>query len=121
MHGNLNDDIRPIIDAKPVKFMDKLRVFIRSRHLAYSTEKTYCLWVADYIRFHKYAEPSSLCSEDIDAYLSSLSANRNVSGNTQKTALNAIVFMYTQFLKLTFGKLDFVPSSRPKTFPRPAK
>lgn len=44
---------------------------------------------------------------EIDAWLSHLANNHNVSINTQKTALNAIVFLYKQFLRRELGAIDF--------------
>ena len=35
------DDIRPNLPDEPTRFMDQLRVFIRSKQLAYKTAKTY--------------------------------------------------------------------------------
>ncbi|MEE8059424.1 MAG: hypothetical protein V3T17_16550 [Pseudomonadales bacterium] len=42
------DDIRPNLPDKPTRFMDQFRQFIRSKQLAYKTEKTYCTWVVDF-------------------------------------------------------------------------
>jgi hypothetical protein len=39
------EDMRGVLPAKPVRFMHKLRAFIRAKNLAYTTEKTYCLWI----------------------------------------------------------------------------
>lgn len=111
------EDIPPPLPGKPVRFMDRLRQFIRAKQLAYKTEKTYCVWILDYIRFHKRVHPASLGGEDVDAYLSFLALSRNVSINTQKTALNAIVFLYKQFLGVDLGELNFAPSSRARTLP----
>lgn len=80
-------------------------------------KKTYCCWVVDFIRFNKMARPESLSSSDIDRYLSHLAIKRHVSVNTQKTALNAIVFMYKQFMGMEVGELSFALSSRPQTIP----
>ena len=110
-------DIRPPLPSTPTRFMDQLRAFIRSKQMAYTTEKSYCRWIADYIRFHRMQHPKDLNDQAIDEYLSHLVLKRNLAINTQKSALNAIVFVYTQFLKLTVGKLDFVPSNRPRTIP----
>ncbi len=112
----MEDIPRPLPD-KPVRFMDRLRQFIRAKQLAYKTEKTYCGWILDYIRFHKRVHPARLSGADVDAYLSFLAVSRNVSVNTQKTALNAIVFLYKQFLGIDLGELNFAPSSRARTLP----
>lgn len=111
------EDIPLPLPDKPVRFMDRLRAFIRSRQLAYKTEKTYCIWILDYIRFHKRVHPATLTGAEVDAYLSYLAVSRNVSINTQKTALNAIVFLYKQFLGVDLGTLSFAPSSRARTLP----
>ena len=111
------DDIPQPIPTNPTRFMDQLRVFIRSKHLAYRTEKTYCSWVLDYIRFHDKKHPKTMGMAEIDQFLSHLALERNVAVNTQKTALNALVFLYKQFLNIEIGKLDYSPSSRAKTLP----
>lgn len=46
------DDIPVPLPATPVRFMDRFRAFIRARHLAYRTEKTYCNGVREFIRFN---------------------------------------------------------------------
>lgn len=91
------EDIPCPIPDKPVKFMDQLRCFIRSKHLAYRTEKTYCRWVAAYIRFHGMKHPTELNDADVQSYLSYLAVQRHVAINTQKTALNALAFLYGKF------------------------
>ncbi|WP_045860151.1 integron integrase [Teredinibacter purpureus] len=111
------DDIRPNLPQKPVRFMDQLRSHIRSKQLAYSTEKTYCSWIKHFIHFHNRAHPKDLGAEQVDAFLSYLAVDRNVSVNTQKTALNALVFMYHQFFNIQLGTLQFVPSVTPQTLP----
>lgn len=50
-------DVPPSLPAAPSRFIDRLRAFIRSRNLAYTTEKTYVHWVLRYIRFHGRKHP----------------------------------------------------------------
>ncbi|WP_226999817.1 integron integrase [Microbulbifer aggregans] len=97
--------------------MDRLRAFMRGRQLAYRTEKTYCGWIRDYIRFHKMRRPEEMGKAEVDAWLGHLASQRNVSVNTQKTALNAIVFLYRQFLNIELGKLDFDRTSKGQRLP----
>jgi hypothetical protein len=61
--------------------------------------------------------PKHLSGLHLDEYLSHLAVKRNLAINTQKTALNALVFMFKQFLGIEVGTLSFIPSSRPKTIP----
>ena len=54
---------------------------------------------------------------EVNAWLSHLANNRNVAVNTQKTALNAVVFMYHQFLGRELGDLQFTNTSRGRKLP----
>ena len=78
------DDIPVPLPAKPERFMDRLRAFMRARHLAYRTEKTYCTWILDFIRFHNKQRPETLGTLHIQEWLSRLANNRHVAINTQK-------------------------------------
>ena len=111
------DDIPIPLPDKPQRFMDQLRVFMRAKRLAYRTEKTYCTWILDFIRFHKRKHPESMGPEEVDAWLSHLASNRNVAINTQKTALNAVVFLYKQFLKRELGEIQFINANRGRQLP----
>lgn len=111
------DDIPVPLPAVPIRFMDRFRAFIRARHLAYRTEKTYCNWVREFIRFHNKRHPESMGAMEVNAWLSHLANNRNVAVNTQKTALNAVVFMYHQFLGKELGDLQFTNTSRGRKLP----
>lgn len=111
------DDIPLPLPTKPIRFMDRLRAFMRAKHLAYRTEKTYCGWILDFIRFHKRKHPETMGVAEVDEWLSYLSNNRNVSINTQKTALNAVVFLYKQFLNKDLGQVDFTRTNKGRRLP----
>lgn len=111
------DDIPIPLPTHPSRFMDCFRAFIRSRHLAYKTEKTYCFWVKDFIRFNGMQRPEELGKTQVDEWLGYLANRRAVSVNTQKTALNAVVFLYKQFLNVDLGDLQFVRTSKGKRLP----
>jgi hypothetical protein len=73
------------------RFTDRFRIFIRSRHLAYRTEKTYCHWAVRFLRYCGYQNEKQMVVADIAPFLTHLSVERQVSINTQKTALNALI------------------------------
>ncbi|MDX1803066.1 MAG: integron integrase [Alcanivorax sp.] len=110
-------DVPPSLPASPTRFIDRLRAFIRSRNLAYCTEKTYVQWVLRYIRFHGRRHPESLCANHVNAFLSYLAVQRNCSQATQKTALNALVFLYREFLGMPLEGLTFMPASKARRVP----
>tara|TARA_R110000824_G_scaffold102357_4_gene242769 strand:- start:7515 stop:8501 length:987 start_codon:yes stop_codon:yes gene_type:complete len=111
------DDIPVPLPSQPVRFMDRFRAHMRAKHLAYRTEKTYCLWVLDFIRFHSRRHPEAMGAEEVDAWLSYLANERNVAINTQKTALNAVVYLYRQFLGRDLGDLQFSKTSKGRRLP----
>lgn len=110
-------DVPPRLPAKPTRFMDRFRAFIRARQMAYRTEKAYCDWVKDFIRFNGRRHPEEMGAPEIDAWLSHLANNRSIAINTQKSALNAIVFLYKQFLQKELPPLNFDRTNKPKTLP----
>ena len=73
------DNVRGSLPIKPTRFMDKLRVFIRAQNLAYKTEKTYCLWVKRYIRYHKMQHPEEMQAAHVEQFLHHLAVVENVT------------------------------------------
>jgi integron integrase len=104
---NTFDDIPTYVPDKPIKFIDQLRGFIRFRQLSYQTEKTYVLWAKQYIRYHQMQHPSQLNGDHIEQFLNYLATERNVSPNTQKVVLNALLFLHTKFLQHEIKLLNY--------------
>jgi len=87
---------------KSVRLMDQVREVLRYHHYAYSTEKSYVSWILQYIRFHNKKHPMDMGKVEVEAFLTHLAVNRNVSAGTQNLALNAISFLYKKVLQLDF-------------------
>lgn len=98
-------------------FLNDIRTFMRLRGMSLRTEHTYIYWVKDFIRFHRLKHPATLGGDDVMAYLGYLAAKRNVAINTQKIALNALAFLYNQFLQQPLGDLDFTFATKPRHLP----
>lgn len=111
------DDIPTPIPANPTRFIDQYRLFMRQQGKSYSTEQTYVYWSLYYIRFCNKDHPKTRGAEDVTAFLTDLVAQRYVSVNTQKTALNALACLYNQFLKQPLGELSFHYAKRPPRIP----
>ena len=100
------------------EFIRSLREHLRARNYSKRTEKTYVHWALRFIRFHDHKHPSSLNSEHVVVFLEHLAIERNVSPSTQKTALNALVYMYTRYLSMELSDLgDFTRSTKAKRLP----
>ena len=61
--------------------------------------------------------PEEMGKTEISAFLNHLSEARNVAKNTQRTALNALVFLYKKFLKRELGDLQIKYASRKQRVP----
>ena len=91
---------------------------IRLANYSLATERSYWAWVRQYLHFHHMRHPAEMGSNEISQFLSHLVLNKNVAVNTQKQALNALVFLYKQVLK--FETLDisaWQSAKKPKTLP----
>lgn len=111
------DDIPIPVRRESPRFLDQMRLFMRSQNKAYATEQTYTMWCWRFIQFHNKRHPKDMGAPDIEQFLSHLAVERNTSVNTQKTALNALMFMFNQFLKFEFAPLDFKYARIPRNIP----
>jgi site-specific recombinase XerD len=103
--------------TKP-KLLDQVRNLIRTRHLSYSTEKSYVYYIRDFILFHGKRHPAEMRVGEIRDYLTHLAVNQKVAASTQNFALNALLFFYKQVLGLELPKIeDVVRAERPKRLP----
>lgn len=99
-------------------FLDEFERFMITRRYAKRTIRTYIYWIRRYIIFSDKRHPLTLGDADVERYLNFLSNNNSVSPNTQSTALNALVFLYREFLKIPLSdKLNFNQSKRPTKLP----
>ena len=99
-------------------FLIQIRDVIRSRHYSIRTEKSYWYWISHYIRFHQCRHPKDINENHIREFLAYLALQRNVAASTQKTALNAIVFMYRTVLQRNLNDFsDFYRAQSPKKLP----
>ena len=91
---------------------------IRTRHYSIRTEEAYVTWARRYILFHKKKHPSAMGAEEINAFLTHLAVERNVSASTQNQALSALLFLYKEILQENVGWIgDVVRATRPKRLP----
>lgn len=97
------------------RLLDQLRDALRSRHYARRTEEAYCLWVERFIRFHHMRHPAEMGEEEINAFVTHLAVDRNVSASTQTQALSAVLFLYRHVFGVAIGDLGSMVRARPST------
>lgn len=102
----------------PSPFMQALYEHMLVRHYSKRTIDGYSYWIRYYIRFHHKRHPKEMRKEEVLEFLTFLAMQRNVSVSTQKTALNALAFLYNKFLQLPLGDLGaFNKAARPRKLP----
>ncbi len=79
----------------------------RERGFLWRTEETYRAWAARFARFLAPRSPSVAEGRDVAAFLSQLAVEQRAAPSTQKQALNAIVFLMQEALKVSLGDLEF--------------
>lgn len=100
--------------AKP-KLLDRLREALRSRHDSRRTEQTYCLWIKRFLYVHHVRHPSEMAEPELNAFLTDLAVNQQVSASTHNQALAALLFLYRHALGREIGDLGGVICARKTT------
>lgn len=80
----------------PVRLLDQVRERVRYLHYSLRTEQAYVHWVRAFVRFHGLRHPRLMGQAEVEAFLSWLSAERQVSVSTHRQALAALLFLYQQ-------------------------
>lgn len=105
-------------DSARQQLIASVRKEIRLRHYSYRTEKTYLGWITRYLAFHRNRQAGSLGPDAITAFLSHLATDRKVSASTQNQALQSLLFLYREVLKVQLPFLnDMVRASKPRRLP----
>jgi len=103
--------------SKKSPFIESIRRLMRLRGYSLRTEKSYLYWIKSYIRFHKNRHPKDMGKDEIIQYLDYLASDRNVTANTQRIALNALMFLYSKILEQPVTNLGFKLASKPRYLP----
>lgn len=100
-------------DAAPKpRLLDQVRAAIRTRHYSYRTEKSYVHWAKRFILWHGKRHPAEMGAVEVEAFLSALATERNVSASTQNQALHAILFLYKEVLGVSLPWLDGITRAK---------
>lgn len=96
-------------------FLDQCRVSIRSKNLAYKTEKSYIHWIKRFILHQGKRHPSELAEPEVADFLSWLAATRRCSPATQNQALCALVFLYRHVLERPLNDINNIRFAKRQT------
>ncbi|WP_269447814.1 site-specific integrase [Marinomonas sp. TW1] len=101
-------------------FLNFIRHELRLRGYSLKTEKSYLYWIKYFIRFHKLQHPQNMGAEEVRAFLSFLAVEHHVAINTQKSALNALAFLYNKLLDKPLDDLGFQHAKQGRRLRRPS-
>src|SRR5262245_31415183 len=104
--------------GKPKKLLDQVRDVLRFKHYSLRTERSYCDWIARFIRFHGKRHPNEMGAAEVGQFLTYLAREGKVAASTQNQALSALLFLYKEVLKQDIGWLEGVErAKRPSRLP----
>jgi integron integrase len=123
-----------IPSTPPKKLLDRVRDALRLKHYSYRTEQTYVQWIRRFILFHNKrhpqesgcnrAEVSSACVApsmgvpEIEAFLTYLAVQENVTASTQNQAFSALLFLYRHVLEIELDeRIEMLRARRTRYIP----
>ena len=110
-----------MLTPKNGKILDNVKRVMRLNHYSIHTEKAYCDWIKQYIKFHKMHERDQLLltpETKVEDFLSYLAIQRKVAVSTQNQAMNALVFLYKRVLDHPLEKtVDAIRSTKNRKIP----
>lgn len=112
----MSDNTAP---AKPAKLEEQIRQACRVRHYSLATERIYVTWYKAFVRWAGLKHPATLGGDRVQAWLTHLATEKDVSASTQRQAKAAILFLYRQVLGMTLPWLEHIVSAKqPVHLPR---
>lgn len=109
--------MNPFPPAQPPKLLDRVRHACRVRHYSIRTEDAYAAWAERFVRFHGIRHPDTMREPEVNAFLTHLAVERNVTASTQNQAMCALLFLYGAVLGKPLDELKVVRATRPKRLP----
>jgi integron integrase len=84
---------------RPPGLIQRYREELQARRYAARTVATYEQWLRRFLRFHQLRHPREMGSEEVNAFLTHLAVEGQVSASTQNQALSALLFLYRELLE----------------------
>lgn len=100
------------------QLLTRMRTEMRGRQYALRTVQSYTDWARRFLRYYRHRQISDLDAAAVKSYLSALVDKSNVAVNTQKQALNALVFLFQEIVGQPLGDVsDFKRAKKPIRLP----
>ena len=107
----------PTVGVRPPGLIQRYREELQARHYARRTVKTYEQWLRRFLRFHQLRHPREMGSAEVNAFLTHLAVEGQVSASTQNQALAALLFLYRVLLERDLDLEGVVRARKPRRLP----
>ena len=98
--------------------LDQVRARLHALHYSKRTEQAYVGWIRRFVIANGRRHPRHLGGDEVEAYLTRLASNAQVSASTQNQALAALLFLYRDILKQDLPWMDkIVRAKRSRRIP----
>ena len=94
------------------RLLEQVRHAIRLRHYSFATERIYVHWIKRFILANNKRHPRDIGAPEVEAFLTILAVNENVSPSTQNQALSAILFLYRHVLEIELEWMENIVRAR---------
>ncbi len=99
--------------AKPRKLRNVVIEALRVRHYSLRTERAYLGWIKRFIDWSGGRNPRTMGGPEVEAWLSWLATEGDISDSTQRQALSAVLFLYRHALGLSLPWMDGIVRAKP--------
>jgi len=107
----------PTVGVRPPGLIQRYGEELQARHYARRTVKTYEQWLRRFLRFHQLRHPREMGSAEVNAFLTHLAVEGQVSASTQNQALAALLFLYRVLLERDLDLEGVVRARKPRRLP----
>jgi integron integrase len=102
----------------PPRLLDQVRGRLRLRHYSLRTEQAYVGWIRRFILANGKQHPARMGQAEVEAFLTNLATQGQVSAGTQNQALAALLFLYHEVLGMELPWMEnLVRAKRPRRIP----
>lgn len=97
--------------------VSRAKKIIRLKHLSIKTERAYLGWIQRYVRFITSKSLPDNPRLKVEAFLSYLASDLNVSASTQNQAFSALLFLYNDVLNQPLENVSALRAKKPQRLP----
>ena len=100
------DTTQVLCDAKPKRLEQMVADAIAVRHYSKRTQEAYWHWIKRFVLWSGKRHPRDMGQTEVGQFLTWLASDQKVSASTQRQALAAVLFLYTQVLGIKIGWVE---------------